>query len=204
MPLPSPRLNALAFPSTLCAWWLLTPTSTPHPQRRLKTPKPYSQPQALQPLRLLRLPPSLPNPAARGANAVSLGQPCQPSLSPFPALRRRLTTPAGAPCQCGRGLGAARLTRGAGVVACAGRAGIPGGAPMSSYNRGKWAAFQVFIPAPYQQPILRWIEASGLPRAAFLRAALLRGSLALARDLGLPDAASFPLPSPDQPPHTAA
>ena len=75
---------------------------------------------------------------------------------------------------------------------------------MSSYNRGQWAAFQVFIPAPYQQPILRWIEASGLPRAAFLRAALLRGTLALARDLGLPQTDAFLPPPHDKPPHTAA
>ena len=75
---------------------------------------------------------------------------------------------------------------------------------MSSYNRGKWAAFQVFIPAPFRLPILRWIEASGIPKAAFLRAALLRGSLALARDLGLPHTDTFSLPADNNPPHTAA
>jgi len=75
---------------------------------------------------------------------------------------------------------------------------------VSSYNRGKWAAFQVFIPAPYREPILRWAEASGLPRAAFLRAALLRGTLALARDLGVAHTDTFPALSHDKLPRTAA
>ena len=75
---------------------------------------------------------------------------------------------------------------------------------MSSYNRGKWVSFQVFLPAPYKYPILRWIEASGLPRAAFLRAPLLRGSLALARDLGLPNANYFHFPASSNPHNPAA
>lgn len=70
---------------------------------------------------------------------------------------------------------------------------------MAKYNRGKWGNFQVFVLQEHKQAILQWIRASGMTKAAFLRAALLRGAFSLAQQMGLNP--SLPTPSPKQAPH---
>ena len=71
---------------------------------------------------------------------------------------------------------------------------------MAKYQRGKWGNFQVLLLAEHKQAILQWARASGLPKAAFLRAALLRGAFSLAQEMGL-NPALPPAPALNKAPH---
>jgi hypothetical protein len=59
-----------------------------------------------------------------------------------------------------------------------------------SYKRGRWAAKYVMLRKPHYDAVMSWAKQSGMSKAAFFRLALMRGSLELARDLGID--ASFP------------
>jgi len=56
---------------------------------------------------------------------------------------------------------------------------------MAKYHRGKWGQLTVFLLAEHKAALLQWIRLSGMPKAAFLRAALLRGAFSLAQEMGL-------------------
>lgn len=54
------------------------------------------------------------------------------------------------------------------------------------YKRGRWAAKYVMLRKPHYEVILSWAKQSGMSKASFFRAALMRGALEIARDLGIP------------------
>jgi len=63
---------------------------------------------------------------------------------------------------------------------------------MPRYRRDVWGGWYVFVKVHQKRVIEQWVQRSGFPRAVFLRMALLKGALALARELGLAD--DFPAP----------
>lgn len=52
------------------------------------------------------------------------------------------------------------------------------------YKRGVWAGRFVTVKKPHWEQIQKWAKQSGMSQASFFRAALMRGALAMARDLG--------------------
>ena len=54
-----------------------------------------------------------------------------------------------------------------------------------AYKRGRWAAKYVMLRKPHYDAILSWAKQSGMSKASFFRAALMRGALEIARDLGI-------------------
>ena len=53
------------------------------------------------------------------------------------------------------------------------------------YNRGKWAGKIVTLRKPHFDAMLAWAKQSGMSKASFFRAALMRGALEMARDIGI-------------------
>lgn len=58
------------------------------------------------------------------------------------------------------------------------------------YKRGKWAGKMVTLRKEHFDVIQEWAKKSGMSKASFYRAALMRGALELAKGLGF--AETFP------------
>ncbi len=54
----------------------------------------------------------------------------------------------------------------------------------------KWGGLRITLLHPYKKEIERWAKQSGMAKASFYRMAFMRGSLAMAKDLGF--AEEFP------------
>lgn len=55
------------------------------------------------------------------------------------------------------------------------------------YKRGRWAGKLVTLRKPHFDVIQDWAKRSGMSKASFYRAALMRGALELAKGLGFAD-----------------
>lgn len=53
------------------------------------------------------------------------------------------------------------------------------------YKRGKWAGKIVTLRKPHFEVIMSWAKQSSMSKASFFRAALMRGALEMARDIGI-------------------
>lgn len=58
------------------------------------------------------------------------------------------------------------------------------------YKRGKWAGKMVTLKKPHFDAIETWAKKSGMSKASFYRAALMRGALDMAKGMGFAD--TFP------------
>lgn len=58
------------------------------------------------------------------------------------------------------------------------------------YKRGKWAGKMVLLKKPHFDAIETWAKKSGMSKASFYRAALMRGALDMAKGMGFVD--TFP------------
>ena len=55
----------------------------------------------------------------------------------------------------------------------------------TGYKRGRWAGKFILVRKPHFEVIQEWAKQSGMSKAAFYRAALMRGALDLARGMGV-------------------
>ena len=55
------------------------------------------------------------------------------------------------------------------------------------YKRGRWAGKLVTLRKPHFDAISEWAKKSGMSKASFYRAALMRGALEMAKGLGFAD-----------------
>ena len=57
--------------------------------------------------------------------------------------------------------------------------------PPKGYKRGKWAGKMVTVRKPHFEAMQEWAKQSGMSKASFFRAALMRGALEMAKGMGI-------------------